>query len=375
MAHVVINGISAKSGGGKSILTNFLSVLEAQKSAHRFTVLVPDAALYNEFRSENISVRELPVMSKQLLIALASSWYIPVLIQRLGCDLIFNLADIPVRTTKPQIFLFDWSYAAYPESIAWHRSSRMDTLRRRFKYYFFNRYLRYVDVLIAQGPAIGKRLCDLYGINRIPVIPNAVSLDNLNSPGYMDFRLGDGYKLLCLSQYYSHKNLEILVELAEHIRQTNKNWKIILTIHPNQGAGARALLQDIARRNLSENIVNIGPVEMKDVPSLYRQCDALVLPTLLESFSGTYVEAMFHQKPIFTSNYEFAMDVCKDAAWYFDPLDVSDIVKCIQSAVDNPHIVKTKLETGKNLLDSMSTWEQATTSFLDQIDNLLKEAQ
>jgi hypothetical protein len=51
---------------------------------------------------------------------------------------------------------------------------------------------------------------------------------------------------------------------------------------------------------------------MSDVPKWYKATQALLLPTLLESFSGTYIEAMHFERPIFTSNLDFAKEVCEN---------------------------------------------------------------
>ena len=373
MAHIFINGISAKSGGGKSILTNFLTVLKSQGSYHKFTVLVPDANSYQRFIDANINVISFPFLSKQALLPLTTTFVLPRLVRRLGCDLVFNPADLPIPSDLPQLFLFDWPYAAYPDSIAWKRGGVVDTSKRRLKYHLFRSYLSFVDVLIAQGPALRERLIRLYGINNIPIVPNAVSVNNIDTSHLCDFGLDVGFKLLCLSHYYSHKNLEIFIELAELIRANDLDWKIVITIHPDQGAGARRLLNEIKSRSLTHIICNVGPVSMNDVPSLYRQCDALLLPTLLESFSGTYVEAMFHGKPIFTSKYEFAIDVCRDSAWYFDPLDVKDIFQCIRAAIKNPELMEHKIVVGKECLGSMLNWDQAFNAYMTLINGLLEK--
>jgi glycosyltransferase involved in cell wall biosynthesis len=373
MAHIFINGISAKSGGAKSILTNFLTVLKSQGSHHKFTVLVPDANSYQAFIDAGINVISFPFLSKQALLPFTTAFVLPGLVRRLGCDLVFNLADLPIPSGLPQLFLFDWPYAAYPDSIAWKRGGFVDTTKRRLKYYFFRRYLQFIDVLIAQGPSLRERLMHLHGINNIPIVPNAVSIDNITPSHFCDFGLNEGFRLLCLSYYYSHKNLEIFIELAELIRANDLDWKIVITIHPDQGAGAMRLLNEVNRRGLAGIICNVGPVSMSDVPSLYRQCDALLLPTLLESFSGTYVEAMFHGKPIFTSNYEFAIDVCRGSAWYFDPLDVKDIFQCIHTAIKNPELMEQKIVVGQECLSSMLNWNQAFNAYMALINELLEK--
>ena len=53
-------------------------------------------------------------------------------------------------------------------------------------------------------------------------------------------------------------------------------------------------------------VINLGPVAHKSCPSIYSQCDFLFAPTLLETFSASYPEAMKMNLPISTSKYSFA---------------------------------------------------------------------
>lgn len=373
MAHILVNGISAKSGGGRSILTNFLTVLKSRNLQHKFTVVVAGVSGYEKFTSENINIISYPILSKQMLLPFTNAFVLPKLARSLRCDLVFNPSDLPIPTGLPQLFLFDWPYAAYPESIAWKRGSLIDIAKRRFKYYLFRKYLKFIDIMIAQGPALRASLMRLYGFEAIPVVPNAVSIDNILHSSFCNFGLPGGFKLLCLSHYYSHKNLEVFIDLGEIIRVNQLDWRIVITIHPDQGYGAGIILNEISKRGLAHIICNVGPVSMAEVPSLYRQVDALLFPTLLESFSGTFVEAMFHGKPIFTSNYEFATDVCRDAAFYFDPLDVIDIFKCIRLATDNPNLIEQKIAAGKDRLRSMPNWNQAFDAYMKIINGMLRE--
>ena len=373
MAHILVNGISAKSGGGRSILTNFLAMLSARGSLHKFTVIVPDEVSYGRYAGPRVQLLPMPRLSKTLLLPAVSALVLPELVRRGSYDLVLNLADIPLPTETRQLFLFDWSYAAFPESIAWQRAGCADNLKRQLKLYFFRRYLRYVDVMIAQGSAVCDRLQRLYGIPQLHVIPNAVALENLSAGESYDFALGDGFKLLCLSQYYSHKNLEVLIDVAELIRTWSIDLKIVLTIEAVQGPGARRLIKAIADQDLGDIILNVGLVPMSRVPSLYRQTDALLLPTLLESFSGTYVEAMFHGKPIFTSDYEFAVDVCQDAAFYFDPLNAHDILRVISQAIENPEIINSKIAAGHKRLAALPDWNEVFDAYMSLIDSTLEE--
>jgi glycosyltransferase involved in cell wall biosynthesis len=372
MAHILVNGISAKSGGGRSVLTNFLTVLSSRRLSHRFTVVVPDLATYSRFSAPGRTLVPMRWRASGALLPFTTELLLPRLFRELGCDAMLNFSDLPVPGIRHQVFLFDWPYAAYPDSVAWKMGGAGAILKRRAKLWMFRRNLTSISTFVAQGPAIGKRMRILYGFDNVEIVPNAVSIDNLSALVEHDFRLPVGVKFLCLSRYYSHKNLEVFLELAERIRSAGLDWKIVITIEPSDSPGSQQLLETIGRRGLGGVVLNVGAVPMEWVPGLYRQTDALLLPTLLESFSGTYVEAMHHGKPIFTSRLDFAEDVCGEAAIYFDPLDPEDIWRTLREAIGRPEVLSRKVEAGYARLAEFPDWGEAFDSCIKLIEQDLE---
>jgi len=358
MANVLINGVSAKSGGGRSILTNFLTCLKSNGSKNEYFVVVPFERLYSQF-SSNVTIIPMWFLSQLIFLPFVNAYVLPYLIKKYNIDVVFNVSDLPIPTSKHQVFLFDWPYAAYPDSKAWSLLDFKGLVVRKAKLYLFKKYLPFVNKLIAQNSALQERLEFLYKINGISIIPNAVSSDSLNNNLQFDFEFVEGFKLLCLTCYYPHKNLEIFIPLAKLIRDRGLDIKIILTISKEQGKKAERLLEDIKDNFLSDIIINIGPVSMDSVPSLYEQTDGLILPTLLESFSGTYVEAMYHKKPIYTSYLDFATCVCQDSAYYFDPFDPDDILKIILTSREDMEQLQVKIDVGYSIIDNLPSWNQA----------------
>ena len=371
--NIFVNALNSKSGGGKSILTNFLVLLSENPLNKIYYFLVPNTNKYERFESDFIHILKLPrLYSKTCLFPYVNRFVLPGLIERCGCTLIFNLADIPIPSKIKQVFLFDWPYAVFPESPVWKMMDFFNWLTRKTKLFFFKKNLKYVDLMIAQSPAIKLRLEKYFGISDIEVIPNSVSIDNLKRENTCDFRLGNGLNLLCLTYYYPHKNIEVLIPLAREIASRRENFRIITTIAPEQHPMAKRFLHKIEKLGLQGVIKNIGPVSMRDVPSLYAQTDGLLLPTLLESFSGTYVEAMFHGKPIFTSELDFATGVCADAAYYFDPLNPDEILEKILESQNDPAGRNKRIEAGRRILAEHLTWEQAFHAYLQLFNKALQ---
>ncbi len=229
---------------------------------------------------------------------------------------------------------------------------------RKIKYYFFKRYIHNPQTILAQTATMKERLALLYGLNNIVIVPNAISLDHYKSKEEVKFDMpNDKVKLLCLTHYYPHKNIEIFIPLAHMIKQNKLFCVIIITIDKEQHTGAKKMLEMIEKENLGDIIINIGPIQMLDVPALFSQCDALLMPTLLESFSGVYVEAMYHGKPILTSNLGFARDVCGESAYYFNPTEPETIYKEIEKIIQYPEEARDKALCGKKRVEKFMTWK------------------
>lgn len=372
MSLIFINGLSAKAGGGKSILTNYLRLLHTSNLTDNYIVLVPDQTTYEYFKSSKIELIHLPkILSNKFFFPLVYSFIIPKILVKKNVNVLFNLADIPIKTKIKQVFLFDWSYAVYPNSQVWNKLDFRDYISKKIKLYYFKKFSPYIYSLIAQTETMKQHLFDLYEIKNIQVVPNAVSVENLSGGIDIDFKFPSGIKLLYLTHYYAHKNIEIFIELGKIIKAQNLNYKLITTLNSDQHEKANKFLNDIEKYGLSGIIINVGAVKMEHVPSLYKQCDGLLMPTLLESFSGTYVEAMFHKKPIFTSNFDFTIDVCRNAAVYFNPLDAQNILNSIMDVFNSKEKRERLISEGEIILNQLPNWTKTFAMYNKIINNLV----
>jgi glycosyltransferase involved in cell wall biosynthesis len=172
----------------------------------------------------------------------------------------------------------------------------------------------------------------------------------------------DEFRLLLISHNHPHKNLKIINEVTPLLKDIN--IKFILTVDEES-------YQELFP-NRNEQVLNLGPVKQNSCPSLYKQCDAIFLPTLLEVFSAAYPEAMKMQKPILTSNYSFATDICQDAALYFDPLDPSDIAQKIRQLVSDHTLQKDLVAKGNKRVKEFETARSRAIKYLDICQQIIE---
>ena len=175
-----------------------------------------------------------------------------------------------------------------------------------------------------------------------------------------------------LTGYCTHKNLEIIPKVFERYRKELEGVAVVLTISPEQSPQARKLLATIQARGLGANIVTVGPLPQEDLAAYYTHTDALFLPTLLELFSGTYIEAMTYGRPVLTSNRDFSRAVCGNAAEYFDPVDPQSICRSILKLKNDPQLRRALVEAGEAMVRTRAySWDEIAQDVLRGLENLV----
>ncbi len=368
---VAINAVNSNSGGGKSIRDSYLKLLNETELEERYVVFVAKGADLAFVTNPNIEVIELPGLYSQTIMApIIYRFVLGRILNRIGVDVVLNLGNLIIRTRAKQLSVFQWSFGVDVHEKVWAGMLPVDRLSRKAKLWLLERYFHEADVVVAQTEFIRQRLIEKYRLNDVRVIGNAPTLGGVTDESGTAFDLPVGVRLVYPCVYYPHKNLEILLDVAELIKARKLNYRIITTINPG-GPAASRFVGAIAERGLQDVIRNIGQVPPGRMPALYEQCDALLMPTLLESFSIVYPEAMHHGLPILTSDMWFAHSVCGDAAKYFDPFDAANILRSIEEVFSDNAVRSALVETGRRQLASTPTWPENFAAYQAIIDELL----
>lgn len=196
-------------------------------------------------------------------------------------------------------------------------------------------YLRasawWVEAQVARRGLISRWRVDP---RRIAVIPNAAG-PQFSSRSPAMFPDGNSeIRILCLSAYYEHKNLELVPHVAKHLRDklNGRPFRFILTLPPELPQVVK-IMDEVQILRVGEHVQNLGPVPVTATPELYASSHVAFLPTLLEVSSAVYPESMFMGVPIVTTDLGFAHDSCGDAAAYFTPGDAEAAATEIQRLV------------------------------------------
>jgi len=165
-----------------------------------------------------------------------------------------------------------------------------------------------------------------------------------------------------------HKNLGSLIDAFKELQKKHPELHLVL-------AGKRDALYKRHERRVNrediDNVVFTDFVTEGQLRWLYENCTAYVFPSLSEGFGLPGLEAMAHGAPVVSSNATCLPEIYGDAAEYFDPRDVDDMVKKINKVLTNDKRRKELVKLGKKQAGKYS-WQRMAEQTLAVYDNILR---
>ena len=375
---ILIFAHALRAGGGRTTCINLLSALGRVNTTEDIHLIVPDQP---EFKIPDIQkCGNVQYFSRRL--GHLSRWYfdtieMPRLIRKLSPDLVWSMGGLGLAEPKcKQAISIQYPYLFYDAK----NSGRL-SLTSRFKDYFFQRrfwrQLPRTQLIFCQTNSVAQRLQELGFMGRTIVTgksfePKQSANQSLNATSDLPKPDSEKFNFFYLTRYYPHKGLEILLDLFRKHSAELENVVLYITISAEQHKNARRFLQKIQHYDLESKIVNLGPLREDQFSYYYEACDGLLMPTRLESFSGTYLESMHFGLPILTSDLDFAHDVCGDAALYFDPWDTQSILMSIKKLETNEALRRRLILAGHERLKTKfsKSWESIVITILGELQSL-----
>lgn len=292
-------------------------------------------------------------------------------------DILLALANRGICNPPcPQVLVIRDAHYSYPRR-HYGNISIATALKWKYNVWHMRRVLRSTDMLWSQTPVAERRLVQTFNFpGPTAIMSNAVS--EFTAGGQAEQGLpralvpyADRTKLLCLTRFYPHKNLDSIVTMMRQFPQELEDVVAITTVDQDQSPAAARFLRSLDHPDVRGRIVNVGPLPQSALAGYYRNCQALFLPTLLESFSATYLEAMHFGVPILTSDLDFARHVCADAAVYFDPWDVHSMKDAIVRLRADANLREELIARGsERLRREFKSWDEIATDLMRRLADL-----
>ena len=340
----VLHLVPRETGGGELYVRRLVpALLEAGRDLELVVFAGDEGALSlaKEPWAPDVELIHVPVRSRsRARRVLVEQAVLPRKAQKAQIDLLHNVQNTaPAMPRVPQVTtILDVIYKRHPETqtrilaagvallvpLAARRSRRILTLSEAAK----DDIAHYLNV----EPAL---------IDVTPLGPGLA--DDLTPVAEAELRkrheLGDAPIVLTVSAKKPHKNLERLLDAIALVEADP---------HPLLVApGFETVFEPELRRRAGDRVRLLGWVDDDELEGLYRAATCFVFPSLAEGFGLPVLEAMIRGVPVACSRIDPLEEVAGDAALYFEPTDVEDMARAIESLLADGDMRKRLADAGR----------------------------
>lgn len=362
---IIIDNSNLIVGGGIQVATSFLYDLNNSKLDNQYVVIQSQNSSQDVDKSLFTSNFSFFDLSKEETVSKVKRIKrVKEIEKKIKADVIFTTFGPSYhRSNFPKIVGFAIPYLIYPDSPFFYKISFVQRLKYKLLGIIKKRaFVKNSDCLIFETDNANEIFSKSIPTRiKTYTVSNTINEVFLDDSKWEKVNLNNNiYNILCLSAFYPHKNLDIIPEVIDILVNSYKlnDFKFNITISEGNFS-----LSDEQKKYVQF----LGKIPLNQIPDLYKKSNIVFIPTLLEVFSATYLEAMFMKKPIIASDMPFARDICKDAAIYCSPMDAKAYAKAIYDLYSNEQLKRLLVTKGSENLKRFGNSMDRTKKYLEII--------
>jgi glycosyltransferase involved in cell wall biosynthesis len=215
--------------------------------------------------------------------------------------------------------IFDFPNAYTPLYGAWYRLLFRSVSRLALGLLTISQFSRTQLIKAIGASAERLKIIDCAATHMATITPDDSVLDRLH--------LRQTRFLLAVGSLNPTKNLAALVKAFNALEDPTLRLVLVGGSNTSVFAGEAETLPADART------IPTGSIGDGELSSLYRNAEAFVFPSLYEGFGIPPLEAMSLGCPVAAARAASIPEICADAAYYFDPSNVSDITHALRTVL------------------------------------------
>ncbi len=179
--------------------------------------------------------------------------------------------------------------------------------------------------------------------------------------------------IFCPAADYWHKALNFIPDIAMELKKisssSNYTFKFTLTLKKDSNIW-KTINKKSLKKGITHLIDNIGPYTYADAITLFEQADIVFVPSILETFSASYLEAFASKRPLIVSDRDFAHDICGNGALYVNPFDTVETAASIHELILDKRKQATLLKDALEKLKKYGTQTERVKKIINLIELL-----
>ena len=285
--------------------------------------------------------------------------------ERLKPDVVYSVTAPSYFTFKaPEVMRFTNPWVTHPNKYSWSVLSLRNSLRQRLYCWNQRRLIRKAKYFITQTETTKEGIVRITGVpgDNVSVVKNVLPSVFLTTDNTHVDNADDRVHIACVGAPVPHKNFDIIPDVLNQLRNNGIDNVCFHVTIPDCDVKDK-IESKMREYNLEKScIVNHGHMQQKELAEMYRRCSLCFLPTLLEVFSVSTLEAMFFDLKIVATDFAFNTEVLGDAALYYEPMNAKDAADKIIKLIQNERLQK-----------ELSSKMKKRLSLYDNYDNHFKE--
>jgi glycosyltransferase involved in cell wall biosynthesis len=372
VARILIEALAAHSPGGNRCLEGLLPALRTLGVDHRIHVLTRRSGASRLAEIAGGPVEVLPVadwIAGPIIPRLFFDLFIVPLRAKLrGYDLVVTLANFgPVWSPVPHLVV---QHNAMPFSEEYlGRIGGLTLLNWRMRGLLCAAEMRFATINVTPSAALAELIKSAHpslSDKAFSVLPHGTDLSSF-SPRDRKNDSPSPFIFLCPTKIETYKGMEILLEATRLLAARNDDFEVHVTA-PDSGWPPGVQQRIEADRDAShfERLRFIGFQPAERMPEIYRAADAVIYPSLCESFGFPLLESMACRLPIAAGDLEVNREVCGDAARYYAVKSAEECAEAMRAVLEQPACRETlRAAAGKRLQERDWSWETNARRFLE----------
>ncbi len=353
-------GIDLRMAGGGAGIDRYISELAREilnhDRQHQYVLFVRNHKIAEDFKSTSAKI----VVADIAHYSVAEQIKFPGILAKEKLDLVhFPHFNVPLLYLKPFVVtIHDLTHTLFPGK----KKSRI--IHRLAYLAIFSNAVRMAKKIIAVSESTKKQIIEYYKINpaKIQVIYEGFNevykmMDKEEAFKQVSQKFGITKPfMLYVGVWRRYKNLPMLAQSFDQLKDRRVDVQLVLAGEPDPFYPE--IEEQVLNIKHKSDLKTVGRVKDEDLKLLYNGATILVLPSLMEGFGLTPLEAAACGTPTAASDIPTLREIMGQGAEYFDPNNLENMTEVLQNLLTNP----IRLEELANLALSRSkhfSWKQA----------------
>jgi len=339
---ILLNALSARSGGGQTYVINLLNFLPEGFPVNVF-VLAPDSLPLSVDRPniKRVSV-EWPV-ENPIARGIWERFCLPGLLRRLGADVLFcpgGIIGCRVPADRKAVTMFRNMIPFSPAQQCRYSLGYMRLRNWLLKKVMLRSMLR-ADLVIFLSDYARTVIeeCTHGEIKEAVTIPHGISPSFRKPEGAIAPRPTwlppQNYFLYVSTLDHYKAQLEVIQAYAMLKKKRDTTEKLIL-VGPEYPGYGRRVRSEIKQLALENDVLIIGKVPYVDMPAVYQNATLNIFASECENCPNVLIEALAAGQPVFSSNRPPMPEFAGDAVVYFDPKLPDELAQKLATVLADP---------------------------------------